>query len=127
MSKYEEDVYINNHTAVWGSWWQDGQWGFACCKSMVKNSYCTGAAGIEVSRLSSSFTGTSLRCALPPACHLIRAPMRQFQAAAMHAENLAANLEAKAAENEEKRKESQLSGYKPNDVWGEVCGIPVGV
>ena len=62
-----------------------------------------------------------------PSCSLTRAPMRQFQAAATHAENLAANLEAKAAENEEKRKESQLAGYKPNDVWGEVSGIPMGV
>jgi hypothetical protein len=22
-SKYEEDVFINNHTSVWGSWWKD--------------------------------------------------------------------------------------------------------
>ncbi|XP_065868258.1 pre-mRNA-splicing factor SLU7-like isoform X3 [Euphorbia lathyris] len=27
-SKYEEDVYINNHTCVWGSWWKDHQWGY---------------------------------------------------------------------------------------------------
>lgn len=44
-SKYEEDVLINNHTAVWGSWWRDGHWGFKCCHSTVKNSYCTGKAG----------------------------------------------------------------------------------
>jgi hypothetical protein len=36
---------INNHTAVWGSWWHDGAWGFACCHSTTKNSYCTGKAG----------------------------------------------------------------------------------
>ncbi|KAI3977469.1 hypothetical protein MKX01_000382 [Papaver californicum] len=46
-SKYEEDIYINNHTTVWGSWWKDGQWGYKCCKQSIKNSYCTGAAGIE--------------------------------------------------------------------------------
>ncbi|XP_057958788.1 pre-mRNA-splicing factor SLU7-A-like [Malania oleifera] len=46
-SKYEEDVYINNHTSVWGSWWRDHQWGYKCCKQMIRNSYCTGAAGIE--------------------------------------------------------------------------------
>ena len=23
-SSYEEDVYINNHTSVWGSWWNAG-------------------------------------------------------------------------------------------------------
>ncbi|EFJ41682.1 hypothetical protein VOLCADRAFT_41650, partial [Volvox carteri f. nagariensis] len=41
-SRYEEDVLINNHTCVWGSWWRDGTWGYACCHSSVKNSYCTG-------------------------------------------------------------------------------------
>ncbi|CAL5426999.1 unnamed protein product [Camellia sinensis] len=46
-SKYEEDVYINNHTSVWGSWWKDHQWGYKCCKQFIRNSYCTGAAGIE--------------------------------------------------------------------------------
>ncbi|KAI3523910.1 hypothetical protein L1887_02416 [Cichorium endivia] len=46
-SKYEEDVYINNHTCVWGSWWKEHQWGYKCCKQFVRNSYCTGAAGIQ--------------------------------------------------------------------------------
>ncbi|RXH87291.1 hypothetical protein DVH24_028791 [Malus domestica] len=46
-SKYEEDVYVNNHTTVWGSWWKDHQWGYRCCKQVTRNSYCTGAAGIE--------------------------------------------------------------------------------
>mmetsp|Transcript_727 Transcript_727/g.1291 ORF Transcript_727/g.1291 Transcript_727/m.1291 type:complete len:554 (-) Transcript_727:263-1924(-) len=45
-TKYPEDEFLNNHTAVWGSWWSNGVWGFACCRSHVKNSYCTGAAGI---------------------------------------------------------------------------------
>eukprot|EP00117_Sycon_ciliatum_P035396 scpid64879/ scgid26844/ Pre-mRNA-splicing factor SLU7 len=44
-SKYEEDIYINNHSAVYGSYWESGQWGFACCHSFVKMSYCTGEQG----------------------------------------------------------------------------------
>lgn len=44
-SKYEEDVYPNNHTSVWGSYWQDGKWGYKCCYSFIKNSYCTGESG----------------------------------------------------------------------------------
>ncbi|PVI06622.1 pre-mRNA-splicing factor SLU7 [Periconia macrospinosa] len=44
-SKYAEDVVINNHKSVWGSWWSDFKWGYACCHSIVKNSYCTGEAG----------------------------------------------------------------------------------
>ncbi|XP_070492701.1 pre-mRNA-splicing factor Slu7 [Chironomus tepperi] len=39
-SRYEEDVYINNHTTVFGSYWNSGKWGFKCCKSFIKNSWC---------------------------------------------------------------------------------------
>lgn len=44
-SKYKEDVLINNHTSVWGSWWSNFVWGYACCHSITKNSYCTGEVG----------------------------------------------------------------------------------
>jgi len=44
-SKYEEDVYPNNHTSIWGSHWQNGKWGYKCCFSFIKNSYCTGESG----------------------------------------------------------------------------------
>ncbi|KAI8993021.1 pre-mRNA-splicing factor SLU7 [Trametes punicea] len=55
-SKYPEDVYINNHTAVWGSWYDitTGQWGYACCHSSVHMSYCTGEAGIKAAEESSA-------------------------------------------------------------------------
>ncbi|CAO3600370.1 unnamed protein product [Absidia cylindrospora] len=46
-SKYEENVFVNNHHSVWGSYWADGKWGYQCCRSFMKNSYCTGQAGIE--------------------------------------------------------------------------------
>ena len=44
-SKYPEDVLVNNHTSVWGSWWSSFQWGYSCCHSTIKNSYCTGEDG----------------------------------------------------------------------------------
>ncbi|KAF2805234.1 putative mRNA splicing protein [Mytilinidion resinicola] len=60
-SKYPEDILINNHTSVWGSWWSNFKWGYACCHSIVKNSYCTGEDGKkafqETTRLR---TGTDL-------------------------------------------------------------------
>ncbi|KAJ3371064.1 mRNA splicing protein [Kappamyces sp. JEL0680] len=46
-SRWEEDVYLSNHTSIWGSFWEDGQWGFACCQSFVKGSYCGGIQSIE--------------------------------------------------------------------------------
>ncbi|KAL7633507.1 UNVERIFIED_CONTAM: hypothetical protein RMT77_016040 [Armadillidium vulgare] len=48
-SKYEEDVFPLNHASVWGSYWKDGRWGYKCCHSFIKNSYCTGEAGKETS------------------------------------------------------------------------------
>lgn len=44
-TKYIEDVFENNHTSVWGSFWKDGKWGYACCHSTMRSAYCTGAAG----------------------------------------------------------------------------------
>ena len=41
-SRYAEDVYLNNHTSIFGSFWNEGKWGYKCCHSFVKNSYCTG-------------------------------------------------------------------------------------
>lgn len=55
-SKYPEDVYVNNHTAVWGSWYDTstGSWGYACCHSVLHLSYCAGEAGIEATQASSA-------------------------------------------------------------------------
>jgi len=46
-SKWDEDVLEGNHTCVWGSWWDDGKWGYACCHSTTRGSYCTGIHGIK--------------------------------------------------------------------------------
>merc|ERR1712156_1048100 len=48
-SQYEEDRLIGNHTSVWGSWWSEGKWGYKCCHSTVKQSYCTGDSGKKIS------------------------------------------------------------------------------
>lgn len=47
--KYEENVYINGHTSVWGSYFHKGafMWGYSDDHSLLKNSYCTGAKGRE--------------------------------------------------------------------------------
>ena len=44
-SKYPEDVFPNNHTSVWGSWWSRFAWGYDCCHSTIKNSFCVGEEG----------------------------------------------------------------------------------
>ncbi|KAI5850312.1 Pre-mRNA splicing Prp18-interacting factor-domain-containing protein [Morchella snyderi] len=51
-SKYAEDVLAGNHTAVWGSWWRAGRWGYLCCRSHTRNSYCTGEEGIRAAEIA---------------------------------------------------------------------------
>lgn len=47
-SRYEEDVLINDHISVWGSWYNRLLgWGYACCHSTDKFSYCLGNKGKE--------------------------------------------------------------------------------
>jgi len=61
-TKYEEDVMINNHTAVWGSYYarRTSSWGYACCHSCLKSSYCVGKKGIEIEQSATPlFTGTN--------------------------------------------------------------------
>ena len=60
-SMYAEDVLMNNHTSVWGSWWKDFKWGYACCHSTVKNSFCTGEEGRKAAEEAERFSkGLSL-------------------------------------------------------------------
>jgi pre-mRNA-processing factor SLU7 len=33
-------------------WNNNNQWGYKCCKQTIKNSYCTGLAGIEAAEAS---------------------------------------------------------------------------
>ncbi|KAF8508262.1 Pre-mRNA splicing Prp18-interacting factor-domain-containing protein [Hysterangium stoloniferum] len=55
-SKYAEDVLINNHTAVWGSFYDltTGTWGYGCCHSTMHASYCAGEAAIAAAEASSA-------------------------------------------------------------------------
>jgi hypothetical protein len=45
--KYEEDEYINGHTAVWGSYFHKGafRWGYTDDHSLMQSSYGTGING----------------------------------------------------------------------------------
>jgi len=59
-SRYEEDVLLGNHTSVWGSYWEAGQWGYACCKSTVKASYCIRQTATDDTEEESSLRRSSL-------------------------------------------------------------------
>ena len=40
-SRFREDHFINGHTTVFGSYWENSKWGYKCCKQLSKNAYCT--------------------------------------------------------------------------------------
>jgi len=58
-SKYEEDVQVNNHTTVWGSYYEkkSGKWGYGCCHSLIKQSYCTGEEGRRANEVQGTASG----------------------------------------------------------------------
>ncbi|XP_055376810.1 pre-mRNA-splicing factor Slu7 [Condylostylus longicornis] len=59
-SIYEEDVLINNHTSIWGSFWDKGMWGYKCCYSFVKNSYCVGNRNMHTADVDQSNNSENL-------------------------------------------------------------------
>ena len=59
-SRYEEDVHPGNHTSVFGSWWRDGVWGFACCHATSKAAYCTGAAGLAAKQAAGALMAANV-------------------------------------------------------------------
>ena len=64
-SRYTEDVFPGNHTSVWGSYWYAGRWGYKCCHSFIKQSYCTGDAGkaaFATNSLVNSVKGKLILC-----------------------------------------------------------------
>eukprot|EP00388_Colpodella_angusta_P004428 GDKJ01014623.1.p1 GENE.GDKJ01014623.1~~GDKJ01014623.1.p1 ORF type:complete len:383 (+),score=59.91 GDKJ01014623.1:30-1178(+) len=40
-SLYIEEQFENGHSSVYGSFWENGKWGYKCCRQVQKNSTCT--------------------------------------------------------------------------------------
>jgi pre-mRNA-processing factor SLU7 len=107
-SRYEEDVYPGNHTSVWGSWWKEGIWGYACCHSTIKGSYCTGAAG----QGAAEDTATALQK------NMLAYAEKKAKEAAAEAED---DSDDSSREEEKKKSKKKLEGVKPGNaagVWG---------
>ncbi|XP_041005921.1 pre-mRNA-splicing factor SLU7-A isoform X3 [Juglans microcarpa x Juglans regia] len=123
-SKYEEDVYINNHTSVWGSWWKDHHWGYKCCKQMIRNSYCTGAAGIEAAEAATDLMKANI--ARKEATEEITSPMEEKRLATWGTDipdDLVLNekllAEALRKEDERRREERDERKRKYNVKWND--------
>jgi len=77
-SKYEEDIFINGHWTVWGSYFHKGafQWGYADDHSLLKNSYCTGENGRKANDDANAMrygTGEAGSAALAQAREMLKA------------------------------------------------------
>eukprot|EP00201_Polytomella_parva_P021530 CAMPEP_0175042336 /NCGR_PEP_ID=MMETSP0052_2-20121109/2500_1 /TAXON_ID=51329 ORGANISM="Polytomella parva, Strain SAG 63-3" /NCGR_SAMPLE_ID=MMETSP0052_2 /ASSEMBLY_ACC=CAM_ASM_000194 /LENGTH=529 /DNA_ID=CAMNT_0016305123 /DNA_START=67 /DNA_END=1653 /DNA_ORIENTATION=+ len=107
-SKYDEDVCINNHSSVWGSWWSEGQWGYSCCHSTIRNSYCIGKAGGEGGRGEGGIAGSNNTSA---GLLLDSAGVPEISAE---------EAERRAIAELKRRAESKLNDYKyaADDTWG---------
>lgn len=45
-TKYDENIFVNGHSSVWGSYWHPHLgWGYKCCYSFDKKSKCRGEEG----------------------------------------------------------------------------------
>jgi len=76
--KYQEDVYSNGHTTVWGSYFHRGafKWGYKDDHSLIRNSYCTGANGKVVNDEANEMkygTGVAGSAALAQAREMLKA------------------------------------------------------
>ena len=119
-SMYPEDVMINNHTSVWGSWWKDFKWGYACCHSTVKKSFCTGEEGRKAMEESEAFSrGTNL----PTAEEADNAePMGEDEVEAEeqgreeHVPNGVDKADKQARDDERRRLEEMKAGVSEADV-----------
>ncbi|WWC96096.1 pre-mRNA-splicing factor SLU7 [Kwoniella sp. B9012] len=110
-SKYDEDVYINNHTAVWGSYYDlsSGQWGYGCCHSLISGSYCTGEAGKTAN--SSSSVSALLESSARVKEIEEKAEKERKSLAEQHLEDLASGKKDKG-----KEREAPKYGGRPDDL-----------
>lgn len=105
-------VYIHNHTAVWGSYYDlsTSQWGFACCHSILPGSYCTGEAGKSANVSSSAsalLASSSERAQIEEAAEKERKTLAE-----RHLEDLASG---QAKKGKERGRDLPEYGKRPED------------
>ena len=78
ISKYQEDIFVNGHKTVWGSYFHKGafRWGYTDDHSLIRNSYCTGENGRKVNDEANEMkygTGVAGSAALAQAREMLKA------------------------------------------------------
>lgn len=107
-SRYVEDTHPQNHTSVWGSHWCDGKWGYACCWSFVRSSYCVGEKGKELKEAEANLEILDWKAEVPkvdPSKARKEAPKSLQQ---QHTERLAREAaEGKTASKKDKEEDTE--------------------
>lgn len=85
-SKYAEDLLENKHTAVWGSYYVDGKWGYDCCHQMARNAYCTGESGKRAAKELAAEMAAKVEAALKKRAEA-SAPSANVDKASQHHSN----------------------------------------
>ena len=57
--RFTTPVLEGNHSTVYGSYWEQGQWGYACCHLFYRNAYCLGKATSEKTSSSMSVASSA--------------------------------------------------------------------
>lgn len=112
-SRYVEDIHPQNHTSVWGSHWQDGVWGYACCWSNVRSSYCVGAKGKELRKAESELTILDWKKDVPKVdpSKQRKEPVKSLQQ--QHTERMAREAaDGKTAKTDEKPEDTEAAKEK---------------
>ncbi|KAM7000346.1 pre-mRNA-splicing factor SLU7 [Tautogolabrus adspersus] len=121
-SKYEEDVLISNHTCIWGSFWKDGFWGFKCCHSLVKQSYCTGEIGVGISNqdcvpFEEGLIEQQEEEEPKSLLEMHRDKMKEKKKKKKSKKNKKHNSDSSDSEDEEKKKEKLKKALEAEDKW----------
>jgi len=125
-SKYEEDVFHNNHTSVWGSYFdlRTMSWGYACCHLMTRNSICTGEAGKQARQVTRTVNERRMLEAPPEDHKRVAKEPPSVKSNKLWGENLAPELDEKklrkalrkAEKKEKKRHERDERKRKYNSL-----------
>ena len=126
-SIYAENVFINNHTAVWGSWWKNFEWGYACCHSTMKASYCTGEDGRRATELAERYSrgvdmpaSKMVAAAAAPQADVQEIPReiawREEQDAERHVPNAPEDDKAKTADSRKRKLDEIKAGVTEEEM-----------
>lgn len=105
-SKYQEDIFVNGHKVVWGSYFHVGafRWGYGDDHSLIRNSYCTGENGRKVNDEANEMkygTGVAGSAALAQAREMLKAIPAAERKSAQNSKVAGSKLYGEADQNAE--------------------------